>query len=108
MTQWFLYIPRHHCNHCTGVLIAIIVVKCFVIPFAVGKLHIDRRIAMLHEEQIHNQPACPAVAVHKRVDSLKFQMEQRCTLNRVQLFFANSRIKFSINSGTTAGSGGVW
>ena len=48
--------------------------------------HIDRWIAILHKKQVQYQTPCAAVAVHKGVNTLKFQMKQRCTLNRVQFF----------------------
>ena len=82
--QALLDIFRNHPDHNPGVLVEVVAVEGFIISFPVGEFDIDRRITALHQEQVQNQSAGAAVAVHKRMDALKFQMEKRRCLDRMQ------------------------
>lgn len=81
----------HNLNHTTWAVIPVVSIKGFIVAFAIRILHIDRWIACLHQHKIQNQTPSSSIAIHKRMDSFKFQVEQCCTLNRMQLLVSSKR-----------------
>ena len=68
-------IPGKQSLHSGKVVFDVVCVKGVVISDSVGELDVDRRIAGLHQFQIHKQSARSAVSVDKRVDALKLYVE---------------------------------
>lgn len=52
-----------------------IFVKCVVIGKSVLEFDVDRRVACLHQLQIHKKPACTSITVDKGMDALKLNMK---------------------------------
>jgi hypothetical protein len=59
-----------------GGLVLVKAVKASVIPLPVRKFNVDRRITMLRQHEVDEQPPGASVAVDKGMNALKLQMKK--------------------------------